>query len=380
MSARRPVRILQITSYPPPRAGWGVRVEHVRRALERMGHDCQVLNTGRSRKIRSPEYVDVQNGVDYTMKVLRHSLAGYVVHMHINGDSPKGLVLALIAVLVNLATGKRPVLTFHAGPEQRFFPQHRSRLLAPVFRLLFTAPKTIICNSEAVKARIAGYGVPASKIVPIPAFSRQYLEFEPADLDRATDAFLRRSDPVLCTYVFFRPEFFIDSLVDAVRRLSERYPRIGLVVMGSDAGSGPIRERVDRLGLADRILFAGDLPHDAFLTVMTRSKLYVRTPKKDGVASSVLEALSLGVPVVAADNGTRPESVITFEADNADHLAAQVAYALDHYERVKNGLVAPEIRDTVADEAGLLAGGAAADGAPREMDISGCAEPVSDRR
>ena len=68
-------RILEITSYPPPRAGWGVRVEHVRRSLERDGHECVVLNIGANRRVPSTEYVTVSGLVDYMWKVLRYSVA-----------------------------------------------------------------------------------------------------------------------------------------------------------------------------------------------------------------------------------------------------------------------------------------------------------------
>jgi len=82
--------------------------------------------------------------------------------------------------------------------------------------------------------------------------------------------------------------------------------------------------------------------------------MYVRTPSKDGVCSSVLEALSLGVPVVASENGTRPASVITFRPDDAADLAAKVSEVLEREAEVRRALVTPTIRDTVTDEARLL--------------------------
>jgi CRISPR/Cas system-associated endonuclease Cas1 len=67
---------------------------------------------------------------------------------------------------------------------------------------------------------------------------------------------------------------------------------------------------------------------------MQRSALYLRTPITDGVASSVLEALTLGVPVVACENGTRPQGVITYPATDAAVLAQQVEHVLDHRAEV----------------------------------------------
>ena len=349
-----PVRILQITSYPPPRAGWGVRVEHVRRHLEQQGHTCDVLNMGANRRVKSPDYVDVQGGRDYARKVWRFVRRGYLVHAHLNGDSPKGLILTLLALLLQLASGRRAVITFHAGPLQKYFPQERSLVFAPGYWLVFALSSHIICNSDVVKQRIVGYGVRPGKITAIPAFSRQYLEFESVTLPPRIEAFFAERSPVICSYVFFRPEFFIPALIDAIQRLTARFPRLGLVIMGSDTNSEPVVEQIRRLNLDAYVLLAGDQPHDEFLTIMTRSRMYVRTPPKDGVCSSVLEALALGIPVVASENGTRPPSVVTFTPADADDLSAKIAHVLDHEADVRAAVVRPEIRDTVADEAALL--------------------------
>ena len=84
----------------------------------------------------------------------------------------KGLALALLAALINLAFGRRCYLTFHAGTIQRYFPRQRAWYLVPIFWLLFLIPRKVICNSPAVKEHIAGYGVNSRKIFAIPAFCR----------------------------------------------------------------------------------------------------------------------------------------------------------------------------------------------------------------
>ena len=157
-------KILEITSYPPPHAGWGVRVAFVRRHLEASGHHCSVLNTGKSRKIRSKDYLDVQNGIDYLRKVICHARNGYLIHTHLNGDSIKGLVLTILAEIISVLIGRKCVLTFHAGPEQRFFPTKRSHVLAPLYALAFALPERVICNSHVVKRKIKPIVSPATRL------------------------------------------------------------------------------------------------------------------------------------------------------------------------------------------------------------------------
>jgi glycosyltransferase involved in cell wall biosynthesis len=359
MMNETPARILEVTSYPPPRAGWGIRVEFLKKRLQREGHECVVLNIGTSRRIPSPEYETVMSGVDFVRKVWRYSRRGFVVHAHANGDSPTGLMLALTAQLINLAAGRRCYLTFHAGVIQRHFPKERGRLLAPAFRILFTIPRRIICNSEAVRRCIADYGIDSRKISAIPAFSREYLEFTRVTLPVPLESFLRQYPNAVFSYVRMRPLFYPVTLIDGMAEVLRRRNDIGLVICGglghSDPGVWPsVQAAIERHRLKDRICFVDDLDHDAFLTMLERSAVYLRTPITDGVASSVLEAVALGVPVVASENGTRPEGVITYAADDPAGLAEAVLGVLDTGGNAVPATDHRELPDTVTDEVALL--------------------------
>jgi glycosyltransferase involved in cell wall biosynthesis len=72
----------------------------------------------------------------------------------------------------------------------------------------------------------------------------------------------------------------------------------------------------------------GEVGHDEFLTLISRSDLFVRTPLTDGVCSSVLEAMYLGIPVVAADNGSRPAGVVTYDGSAVDDMVDRITKAL----------------------------------------------------
>lgn len=354
-----PARILEVTSYPPPRAGWGLRVEFLKKALEAAGHRCVVLNIGTSRAVPSDEYETVAGGLDFVRKVFRFSRQRFVVHAHANGDAIKGLLLALTAEVINLVCGRRCVLTFHAGVFQRYFPRERSFLLAPVFWLLFAIPRRIICNSEAVKARIQGYGVRPSKIVPIAAFSTQYMRYAPVALPDRLDAFFRRYAHVIFTYVRMRPLFYPLTLVDGLATVVGRRTGVGLVLCGvsghmDDGVWESVQERIRARELEPHVCIVEDLDHDAFMTALARSTLYLRTPITDGVAASVLESLALGVPVVACENGTRPPGVITYPADDAAQMADRIEYVIDHRAAVVASLPPVRVEDTLARELQLL--------------------------
>ena len=352
-------RILEVTSYPPPRAGWGIRVEFLKKRLEQEGHQCVVLNIGASRRIPSTEYETVLGGFDFIRKVFRYSRRGFVVHAHANGDAPTGVILAILAQLLNLVTGKRCFLTFHAGVIQRYFPKDKSGWLSPLFRLLFAVPRRIICNSEAVKKCIAGYGVPPDKIVAIPAFSRQYLEYKRVALPESLEAFMARYSTIVFTYVRMRPLFYPVTMIDGMAEVMRARADVGLVVCGgsshADEGVWPaVQNAIRTHGIDSRICFVEDLDHDAFLTALQRSTLYLRTPITDGVASSVLESLALNIPVVGCDNGTRPAGVVTYPADDAQKMAAAVEHVLANRAQVLAAMATFEVPDTLSDEVAVL--------------------------
>jgi glycosyltransferase involved in cell wall biosynthesis len=355
----KPKRILEITSYPPPRAGWGVRVEFIKKSLEASGHECVVLNVGRSRLIKSDEYEGVLGGADYVRKVWRYSRAGYVVHMHCNGESPKGFVLTLLAEFINLLFGKRCLITFHAGVDQVYFPKPKYPLLWPMYWLIFAIPKAIICNSQAVKEKIQEYGVDARKIFPIPAFTRQYLEFNQVELAPHIEEFYRRFPTVLFTYIRIRDGFYLDTLLEGFARMARTRDDIGLAFCGvsgdiDEALWTEVQAKIAALGIADRVCIIDDLGHDEFRVALVRSALYLRTPVTDGVASSVLESLALKVPVVASENGSRPAGTVTYRADDAEDMAAVVLRVLANRAAVIASIPVVEIPDTLSDEIELL--------------------------
>jgi glycosyltransferase involved in cell wall biosynthesis len=346
-------KILEIGPIPPPRAGWGVRIEYVLRELQSRGIETAALDVGPSRKVRRPGCDDVQSAWDYAVKVLRYLRRGFRIHTHLNGDSAKAYVLVLYSTLLSRVFGRPAVLTWHGGLGARWFPSNGNRLVDTVHALIFGMSDRIICNDDQVKVHLLKYGVADAKVLSIPAFSRQYLQHTQVAPSGELATFLAARSPVMFCYAYFRPEFYLEVLVDGLQVLVKRFPQVGLVLVGSLDGSGPFREQLAAHGLSEHVYLAGDLDRDAFLSLLARTDLCIRTPVRDGVSSSVLEALALGVPVVAADNPLRPSQVVTYPYDDPRALADAAIRVLS-CPKADRLPVPPEIRDTVSEEVELL--------------------------
>lgn len=356
---KRPAKILQIGNYPPPMCGWAIQLKLVTEELRRRGHVCEVLKINEGREIKSPEYVEVQGGLDYLRKIWRFALRGYVLNVHVNGMSKKGYALALAAALTGRLVGRPALVTFHGGLSQNFFPRHDNSFWDWAFYLLFTAAGQIACDSEPIQNAIAQYGIPGARVRSIATFSPQYLHFNEVELPREVEAFLRNHSQVFLSYVSFRPEYRLEVLREGMRLHRRNFPGSGFIWLGFPAKESPAAEAfVSDWPANERqsLLLLGNLTHDQFLTLLRRCTVYLRTPACDGVAASVLESLALGVPVVASENGRRPHGVVTYSDMDAADMADKLRYVVEHLEDVKSGLHLDANDDNVGRMADWLAG------------------------
>ena len=349
-------RVLQIGNYPPPVCGWAIHTEVLDRELKQRGVDARVMDIGPGRTITGRDCVPVFSAFDYGWKLLMHRARGFRFHMHVNGDSWKGYAMALGAVLLGAATGKPAALTFHAGPVQMYFPR-RDGFWHYAFRLLFRASGAIICNHEPVKKIIAEtYGIPADRIHPIPAFSTQYSEEIPVPLSPQVETFLQKHSPRLFSYSLFRPEFTMDALFDSFVAVRERYPNAGLLIAGPKEIPAEATELMRARGIEQSIIIPGNLAHAEFLTAVQRSDVFIRTHLRDGVCTSVLEALQLGVPVVASEDGLRPPSVVKFAPGDARDLTRKTLGVLEDLEGARRAVQRPEVHNHLDEEIAVLLG------------------------
>jgi glycosyltransferase involved in cell wall biosynthesis len=335
MQLRR--KILQIGNWPPPVCGWAMSLVGLRRELQSRGWDCAVMNLNENRKIPSPEYIDVQSGADYLRKVWRHVWRGYAVHVRVNGETKKGYFLALAALAMAKLMGRPALLTYCGGHQQSFFPAPTGSLRHLAFAFLFRIPDRIYCNSEPVKQALLTTGIDPERVQPIPHFSTHYLEFSHAALPDAAARFCAEREGTFFIYVCFRKEYMLELLAEAMQRFRAEFPRVGFLLVGtSQREIEPLRQFFRERGLEDQICITGSVSHDVFLSLMTRSLAYIRMPLTDGVCSSVLESLGLGVPVLGSDNGTRPQGVERWTPGDGDSLLqAMVEAARDRDKLVK---------------------------------------------
>lgn len=98
-----------------------------------------------------------------------------------------------------------------------------------------------------------------------------------------------------------RPEDFVRAMPTVLAR----HPDVRFVLAGPDTGglTGPMRELAAELGVAHALECPGPLGHAEVLTRLREADVYVLPSVVEPFAVSVLEAMSVGVPVVVARTG-----------------------------------------------------------------------------
>ena len=97
------------------------------------------------------------------------------------------------------------------------------------------------------------------------------------------------------------------TLLEAMAELRDRHPQAWLVIAGEGELRGALEKQARELGIADRTVFAGfrsDL--DRLLPAFS---VFCLSSRLEGLGTSVLDAMALGLPVVATAAGGIPEAV-----------------------------------------------------------------------
>lgn len=317
------MKVLLLGPYPPPHGGVQSNLVAIQSFLLRRGVPCAVINITRHRKPQADE-VYYPNGAAQLLQLLTR-LQFDVLHLHIGGMLTNRLLA--LALICTLRPRAKSVLTFHSGG----FPSSPAgQALGPTSFAGFVLRRfdgLIAVNQEIMEFfRKMEVAQDRTRLISPYAFlhDEQSLEVFPEPLAN----FFSAHDPVLISVGLLEPEYDLPLQIQVLPRIRKSFPNTGLVMIGSGSLEAQLRETINAQACAPHILLTGDLPHSVTMKAISRSRILLRTTLYDGDALSVREALELNTPVIATDNGMRPEGIILIPKSNLQALVEAIQQEL----------------------------------------------------
>jgi len=297
------MKVVQLGPYPPPHGGVQTNLVAIRDYLRATGHECSAINMTRNRR-------DDSDGVYYPKSArglasLLWRLKADVLHLHYGGDlSPR---LLGVFFLCTILPGRKTVLTFHSGG----YPTSPAGQTAGPWTLrgfLFRRLDGVIAVNGEIAAMFRKFGVRQERIRTILPFV-----VRPPDpnvtMPSQLAEFFAAHKPVFLTVGLLEPEYDLMMQIDVMGDVVARYPAAGLLIAGAGSLEKSLRQHIASKPWAGNILLYGDMPHPVTMRATVECDAMLRTTLYDGDSVSVREALYLGTPVIATDNGMRPPGV-----------------------------------------------------------------------
>lgn len=194
---------------------------------------------------------------------------------------------------------------------------------------------------EGLRADIVARGISPAKITVIP----NAVDVESFQLACAPDAaLLAQLGLGGSTVIGFIGSFYayegLDLLIAALPQLLRARPDVKLLLVGGGPQEASLRQQAQQLGVADRVVFAGRVPHQEVSRYYDLIKVlaYPRHPMRLTelvTPLKPLEAMAQGQLFVASDVGGHKELVthnqtgVLFKAGSADALAQALLGLLD---------------------------------------------------
>lgn len=305
------MKILIVTSILPPEIGGPAT--YVPEIIKRLGRKYQfkilTFTPHPSTPFSDVPVISVSRAGGFLrrqQRLLQHIFAKRHWANFIYAQDP--LVVGLTSVLVGKLLGKKVVVRYGGDPAwEAAFGQEKTKKLLLEFlqrpdggikpwldvlltRLSFSLFDKIITNSQFLKEVIQkNYGVASKKIVVI------HNAIEIGSLPRRQLA--KKKDFLALSFGRLVSWKKYDEIIEAIARINKRGKiKVKLTIFGD----GPERENLKKLGKGFLKLLPSKSHREA-LEYLRRADVYVLNSLYEGSPNQVIEAFSVGTPVVATD-------------------------------------------------------------------------------
>jgi glycosyltransferase involved in cell wall biosynthesis len=312
------MRILFATGiFPPDRGGPASYVPKVAAALVRRGHHVEVIclsDVVRRADTNRPFLVRrIRRGQFWPLRIVATTFAIWrAARLHdllyANGLGFESAVAAFLAgrptvhKIVGDYAWERAVgrgwFTGTIDQYQRSTKSWQLRFIDFIRTFPLQLAHEIIVPSQYLRRIVNGWGIPVEKIRVIPNAIAAGTPNNSASLPFWSG----RTLITVCRLVPWKG-------VDALIRLLPKLPETRLVIAGDGHSRNQLEALTHSIGVESRVLFLGNVSPGAIKTYLRQADAFVLNSSYEGLPHVVLEAMSAGIPVIAADAGGTSEVV-----------------------------------------------------------------------
>jgi len=174
--------------------------------------------------------------------------------------------------------------------------EKQMRLFGPLFTGVFTRAKQI----QAISLFLKEWAIQMkSKVTPdVVPNGVDTLVFVPGTKLETKEGFR------LITTSRLVPKNGVDLVIEAMTQLPEN---VYFDIVGDGFQREILEKRVQELGLQERIIFHGQKEKEDIVRLLQNADVFVRPSRSEGLGNSFLEAMAVGLPVIATSVGGIPD-------------------------------------------------------------------------
>lgn len=162
-------------------------------------------------------------------------------------------------------------------------------------------------------------------IIPNAIFNEMIYELKPPE----------KREKVICSVGRLTEQKRFDLLIDAFKKIADRFPDYNLVIFGEGELRSQLESQAESLGLKTRVFLPGANPEAVKL--VNRTSVFVLSSDMEGMPNALMEAMAMGVPCVSTRCEMGPEELIEngengllVNVGSAEQIAAAVfKYLID---------------------------------------------------
>jgi glycosyltransferase involved in cell wall biosynthesis len=169
------------------------------------------------------------------------------------------------------------------------------------------AADVIVCSNESVltKVRLLGAICP-TEILRMPVDDYQFSLSNTENRVREKYGCLEKDIMVVNIASCFAQEKGIDTAIEGLAMVSNSFNNTKLMIIGGDEhpklkNEHRLREKVQQLGLGDKVIFTGYVKHSEIPHYIAAADIFIDSRLVGNYSSVILESLSMGKTILASD-------------------------------------------------------------------------------